>query len=169
VIRSCCLGAEPFEQVIPPGDYPIILTVAHFLAASDQRVAMATIQVSNEAPVTWQMATLAGQEIRVLKDDQFYGYGVDSGCGYLMAWEAAQFLSQKYDADEEYADRVINQMRQTYVHTWEWAKLELNTAGGLNAAVFSSGLGDGTYASYFGYNPLGQVVCLITDFGLLVR
>jgi hypothetical protein len=158
----------PFQQRIPPGRYPVVLSVAQFLANGDRRVAAATLRVSADSPVAWKLATRAGQNAAALKDDEIYGYGVDSGCGSLMAQEASEWLDQKYRADPTYFHQVIEQLSQTYETTWGWARLELSEPDRLNAAVFSSGFGDGYYASYWGYNGLGQVVCLITDFGILI-
>lgn len=36
-----------------------------------------------------------------------------------------------------------------------------------NTVSFSNGVGDGHYASYFGYDGAGRVVALVTDFGVL--
>jgi len=38
-----------------------------------------------------------------------------------------------------------------------------------NCVAFSSGWGDGVYASYFGYSTAHDVVCLVTDFDVLWR
>ena len=44
----------------------------------------------------------------------------------------------------------------------------LNDATGGNLVLFSSGWGDGCYASYFGYAADGSLACLITDFDVLL-
>jgi hypothetical protein len=36
----------------------------------------------------------------------------------------------------------------------------------LNMFIFTSGWGDGEYASYWGFDANGSPVCLITDFGI---
>jgi hypothetical protein len=33
-------------------------------------------------------------------------------------------------------------------------------------AVFSTGIGDGAYASYFGFSTNGEPVMLVSDFGM---
>jgi hypothetical protein len=43
--------------------------------------------------------------------------------------------------------------------------IDLDDDGGLDVALFASGLGDGMYASYWGWSK-GELVCLVTDFGL---
>jgi hypothetical protein len=45
----------------------------------------------------------------------------------------------------------------------------LDPETGANIIAFSSGDGDGCYASYFGLAADGSAACLVTDFGLLVR
>jgi hypothetical protein len=45
----------------------------------------------------------------------------------------------------------------------------LDPLTGANLVKFQSGDGDGCYASYFGLADDGAAVCLVTDFGLLVR
>jgi hypothetical protein len=45
----------------------------------------------------------------------------------------------------------------------------LDPETGANIVAFSSGDGDGCYASYFGLAADGSAACLVTDFGLLVR
>lgn len=38
---------------------------------------------------------------------------------------------------------------------------------GLNVMIFSSGYGDGFYASYWGFDDTGSPVALVTDFRVL--
>jgi hypothetical protein len=39
----------------------------------------------------------------------------------------------------------------------------------LHVALFSSGMGDGAYTSYWGFDAGGEPVCLLTDFDILGR
>ncbi|WP_277949839.1 DUF4241 domain-containing protein [Priestia endophytica] len=48
-----------------------------------------------------------------------------------------------------------------------WGNLILDEEHNLNALVFSSGYGDGFYASYWGIDEKGHVVSLVTDFNIL--
>lgn len=50
-----------------------------------------------------------------------------------------------------------------------FASAVLDAATGANIICFSSGWGDGCYASWFGLNREGVPACLVTDFGLLTR
>ena len=64
---------------------------------------------------------------------------------------------------------MIAAARPTYVHTRDWADFLLDDKTGLNVVFCSSGWGDGSYASYWGFDRDGEVVCLVTDFQVLPR
>ena len=56
------------------------------------------------------------------------------------------------------------EMKKTYVPTRDW--VIINTPKG-SAALFSSGWGDGGYASYFGLDQNNEPVTLVTDFQVI--
>jgi hypothetical protein len=49
----------------------------------------------------------------------------------------------------------------------KWADIDRDSKSDLHLIAFSSGCGDGYYASYWGYGDSGEIACLLTDFGLL--
>src|SRR5258708_38916260 len=76
-----CPETEPFDaRPIPPGQYPVILVVAH-IGKSDQRVALAALKISDAAPVRWEIATPVGWNPTRRSG---YTYCVDSGIGCFM-------------------------------------------------------------------------------------
>jgi hypothetical protein len=153
----------PFATRIPPDKYPVILSVAHY--GNDQRVACAMLKFGDGKPSRWGMALLPNQDLASLKEDEVYYYGVDSATGCFMDVAAAQVLVENIDSDI-YFDKITEEMDKTYVDTWSWANICLNPSTGANIICFSTGLGDGAYTSYFGYDEKGRVLCLVTDFGL---
>lgn len=153
----------PFAICVVPDKYPVILSIARF--CDDQRVAYAMLKFSDEKPVRWGMALLPKPDSASLKDDEVYYYGVDSATGCFMDVEAAQVLIENIDSDI-YLDQITEEMDKTYVDTWSWANICLSPSTGANIICFSTGLGDGAYTSYFGYDEKGDVLCLVTDFGL---
>ena len=155
---------EPFTRVAPTGRHAVVLSVAHF-EDGDQRVAGAMLRLGDGQPARWEMALLAAEELAELAEGEMFGYGVDSGTGCFMDEEAAQALARKMDEDESYSDELIDEMEKTYVHTWSWANVGLGD-GGANLVAFSTGVGDGLYASYFGLDAEGRPVSLVTDFSL---
>lgn len=50
------------------------------------------IKFTNEQAIEWELATRAGQELNQLKEDELFGYGVNTGMGCFMDAEAAIYL-----------------------------------------------------------------------------
>jgi hypothetical protein len=157
--------ASSFTVQLIPGRYPVVLSVAHF-DNPDQRVAYAALRIRDGQPHHWEMALRPGQDVSSLKPDHIFCYGVDSGTGCFMDLMASQGLTKRMDDDEEYFETLIAEMEKTYVDTWSWANLEMDTNTNANLIAFSSGLGDGCYPSYFGFDEQGNPLILVTDFGV---
>lgn len=154
---------KPFIKKVPQGSYPVYLSIIT-TEAGDQRAALATIQFSNEKPQTWELAITDDQDISTLQDDEYFGYGVDAGTGCFMD----QDTFHKFYAlseDNEYTDMLIDEMQKTYVDTWSYLNKEIEE--NCNIIMFSSGIGDGSYPSFFGIDSNGNICCLVTDFMIL--
>src|SRR5688572_1614093 len=54
-------GEQPFARAVPPGRYPVFLTIAHY-KGGDKREAFASVRFHPDNPVRWEMALLAGQD-----------------------------------------------------------------------------------------------------------
>ena len=80
-----------FTKTISPGHYPVILSVADFQPRNDARIAYAMLRISRETAVKWEVAIVNDQYPQEDKGE-VYGYGVDSGTGCFMDWNAAQAL-----------------------------------------------------------------------------
>jgi len=154
----------PFTRQAPTGRFLIDALIAHY-EGGDQRIAIATLRFSDTRPVKWEMAVKDGQDLSSLKPDEIFGYGVDSGTGSFMDSEAAAELVRKMEESDDYFEDMIEEMDKTYVHTRSWATIRPND--NYDIAIFSSGCGDGVYASYWGLDSDGNACCLLTDFGLI--
>jgi hypothetical protein len=64
---------------------------------------------------------------------------------------------------QKFVDDCGDEMQKSYRHTRHWAVAEGESG---SIAAFSSGYGDGYYASYFGLNATGAPAALVTDFGI---
>ena len=155
----------PFTRTVPPGRYPVLVNVAR-MQSYDERVAYAIVRVADTPPVRWELALLPGHDASELGDDEFFGYGVDSGTGCFMDAFAAERLEARAAEIGDNQD-LEDEMVKTYVHTWAWVDFVLDPDTGANVIAFSSGWGDGMYPSYWGLDETGAVVCLVTDFGVL--
>jgi hypothetical protein len=157
---------EPFAAEVPPGRYPVVLSIAHF-GNDDQRVAFATVRFRSSLPEKWEPAVLAGEDVEGAGEGFVTGYPVDSGTGCFMDLRAARCLGRKMDHNEDYWQRIMDELSENYVDTWGWVNRILDRSTGANLVAFSSGYGDGAYASFFGYGAASQAVCLVTDFGVV--
>lgn len=159
-------NATPYLQAVPNGRHPVSVAVARF-DDGDERVAFAQIRFGESPPTAWRMACAAGQDPAGLGSDDYFGYGVDSGTGCFMDPASGRLLSELMKADGNYYDAVDEEMQKTYRPTWSW--LDWRPAKGReeNIICFSSGWGDGSYASFFGFDADGQASALVTDFAVL--
>jgi hypothetical protein len=141
---------EALAGKFPAGKFPIMLAVAHF--SDDQRVACAVVRFNQAKTVRWKSCG---------------GYGVDSGTGCYMDAKAAAILEKRFLKEPDFPTKVIAELEKHQINTWSWANITLDEATGLNCVLFSSGVGDGGYNCFVGYDEGGTPTMLVTDFGLL--
>ena len=129
---------------------------------NDERVGFSRIFFSNKSVVKWEFAIQNGQEQALIFGDTFYSYSVDAGIGLFLDEKAkTEFMK---DDSQSTLDKIFKEMnKHTYV-TWQYGVCELNSH---NLVAFSTGLGDGHYATYVGYDDKGFPCRLLTDFGLV--
>ena len=163
----CACPYEAFTVTVPRGRYPVILSVAHYEGSGDQRVAFAMVRFSRRTPVSWEMAHLRDQDVQELKVDEIFGYPVDSGTGCFMDPTVGRLLRRELAREEDPGKQLLDALQANYTPTWNWANLVLHPSTGANVIAFSSGVGDGHYASYFGFDFAGAPVCLVTDFCII--
>ncbi|HEU4352637.1 MAG TPA: DUF4241 domain-containing protein [Burkholderiales bacterium] len=159
-------NTTPYLQAVPNGRHPVCVAVARF-DSGDERVAFARARFTDSTATGWKMALAAGQDAASLGPDHYFGYGVDSGTGCFMDPVAGRLLSQLMDADSSYYDAVDEEMQKTYRPTWSWLDWRPSKGAEENIICFSSGWGDGSYASFFGFDADGRVSALVTDFAVL--
>ena len=160
-----CPDTEPFAaELIPPGQYPVLLSIAH-IGERDQRVALAALLIDETLPVNWKIAVPSGIDVRGREE---YSYCVDSAIGCFMDADAVAPFTPICEDYDDNTDPILQTMEKTGWHgTASWANVCVNEETGVNIIAFTSGWGDGGYPSYFGYDENEQIVCLITDFCVL--
>lgn len=151
---------KAFVTSIPPGRHAVILSVARF--DGEHRVAFAKLELNELKAVRWEMALTPGQKIKSLKEGGFFGYPVDTGTGCFVDRVYVPVLVA-YLEDRGNRDRMIAQMGD-YFHPKDWLDVSLNQSSDANVILFSTGVGDGCYPSFFGYSESGVLVELVTDF-----
>jgi hypothetical protein len=160
----CGPESPGFTADLRPGSYPVILCFADS-PAGGRRVAYAMLRLQNINPVRWELATSSYEDVSTLKEGQYFGYLVDSGIGCFMDEAAGDVLIEGIELgnfQEYFAALLIEAMSKS-----EWVNFIVDESTGANVMAFSSGLGDGIYGTYFGYDEDDDLVCAVTDFNVL--
>ncbi|HEX8335065.1 MAG TPA: DUF4241 domain-containing protein, partial [Segetibacter sp.] len=152
---------KPFTQVFPTGEFPVQLSIAE--VGGEETAAFARINFSDEPVVKWQLALHEGQKPLPVGDEEIHGYSVDAGVGIFMDQESIKALDTKRIWDLESKHELFKEMDKHYHGDWRYTMYNF---GQHNLAAFSTGVGDGRYATYIGYDANGKPCRLVTDFGL---
>jgi hypothetical protein len=159
------LDVIPFTDQVPLGIFPVDCAIALF--GKKRRSAFSRVKFTNNKPARWKMALTAEQDPSSLIGSQFFGYGVDSGVGCFADIEAANLLIDRINREEEYSNNLSLKLFNKSFHAWSWINEYPDPSKELNVLCFYTGLGDGAYPSYFGLSESGNIVSLITDFGIV--
>lgn len=156
--------SEPFMVDVPPGRYPLRAWVAvlHKEGVETQRrVAALQLVVRDEPATRWELALVAGQDVSELGPDEYFGYGVDCGCGTLADVAAVNALAE-WDYERVEDAYIPAQLPLKPVPGLIAAVIDETT--GANVVTVGSGWGDGAYPTFVGYTEAGAVATLVTDF-----
>jgi len=148
---------EAFVRTVPPGSYPVSLVIA--TDTKQSRGAAAILRFSVASPVSWERA-------RTVEDDdlEMTGYGVDSATGCFLDSSALAIVATELEPTRQWEQRIEEALEITPDDDWFSANIAVSQSPPTNAIAFSTGFGDGLYASWFGLDADGNAVCLLTDF-----
>lgn len=148
---------EAFVRTVAPGSYPVSLVLA--TDSEKGRVAAAIVRFSDAAPVSWERA-------RTVEDDdlEMTGYGVDSATGCFLDSSALAIVATELEPTGQWEQLLEEALEVAPSDDWFSANIPVSQSPPTNAIAFSSGFGDGLYASLFGLDTAGKAVCLLTDF-----
>jgi hypothetical protein len=153
-------GRRPLARAVPPGTYPVTISVGRLDAIEEQRVAAAMVRFSARPVARWEAAANEGDDPATLKAGQYFGYGVDAGIGcFVDAGTAAGLTFDVWDA------KVLTAVLAADPKALCGAA-EVAIDGG-NLVAFTTGAGDGIYASFWGLDPQGEPVVLVTEFRIV--
>ncbi len=152
---------EPFTTDFPKGEFPVQVALAHI--NDDERIGFARIKFADTKPVRWEYAVTDGQDVNELEKGEIFGYSVESGTGSFMDTSGYADYDNLYKEDAELST-VSKQLNETYEDTRAWLMWEGKNS---NVAIFSTGYGDGLYATYIGYDTGGNICRLVSDFNML--
>ncbi|WP_432825682.1 DUF4241 domain-containing protein [Dactylosporangium sp. CA-092794] len=143
---SLDLGTKPFSVTVPPGSYPVSVSLATFVDdPRHSRVTAARLEVADRPAVRWALALRDGQEPLDLGYREFFGFGVDAGMACFV------------DADS------IDRMKDVWRTLGGLVEPRYRTIGSGDMVAWSSGWGDGAYPTWIGYDTKGAVTCFVAD------
>lgn len=148
---------KPYTQLFPAGEFPVQLSIVNL--GGEESIAFARILFSDEPVARWEFALLEGQKPLPINGEKTHEFCVDAGAGLYMDEMAAKAFDQSKSADTD-AD-MFKEMGKHNHHAWRYT---MYTFGTHNLAAFSTGLGDGCYSTYVGFDATGQPCRLLTDF-----
>lgn len=143
--------SSPLHYTFPIGEFPTELLMAkkgeHF-----ERPAAANVKFSNEEIHSWELAVPMGSNLTKLAKGDICGYGVDTGQAWITDLEALKCFRKKEAEDSQYAAGFRTDLGAIF------------PVDDLNIFIFTTGHGDGHYASYIGRDKKGNVCRLMTEF-----
>ncbi|MDE1996773.1 MAG: DUF4241 domain-containing protein [Rhizobiaceae bacterium] len=157
----------PLVRTVQPGDYAVTLYEA------SGRIAGASLRFADGKPVRWELATIAGQDVQTLKNDEFFGYAVDAGLGCYMdadTYKLMQVREERVQAEEDstdvnYYDDVVAPEIAVNDDKYVMHRPVHDKRG--NVAIFWSGWGDGVYPVFWGLDANDRPLVLFTDFQVI--
>ncbi len=149
----------PFTQQFPAGEFPVQLSIAK--QGPEERIAFARIKFSDEPVAKWEMALLKDQEPLPVESKKIHGFVVDGGLGIFADAEAVKVLN--IAPMQSLNDSVYREMDKHTHYDWRY---NIHEFGSNNLAMFSTGFGDGRYATYIGFDANGKPCRLLTDMDI---
>ncbi|MEV5333498.1 DUF4241 domain-containing protein [Streptomyces werraensis] len=144
---------NPRTAVVPPGEYPVTLSLLR--GTHGARVAAAKVTFRDSPPHAWEMLLRPDEDPALLGEGEYYGVGVDTGTVAFM--DATRTVSEE-ELDEEvflplsFDDRPSVELPGTDTEP--------------NLVAFSAGWGDGSYPVWIGRTEDGAAGCVVVDFRL---
>jgi hypothetical protein len=157
---------QPFTEAVPPGEYPVLVSVVRWVDHTEEWVAAAKLAIRGDPVVSWELALLPGQDPQTLHDGHFFGFGVDTGRASFFDVVAVPALARIF-ADDTWDDtgfgwRVLVDMFGDNL-TGELSDPD----SGANLIAFESGWGDGAYPTWIGRSASGDIACFVAEMHVL--
>jgi hypothetical protein len=145
------LGIAPYTATVPPGRYPVSLSV--MTTQGVDLVAAAKLAISNSPVTSWELAIPEGKDPSQLKPGEYYGVGVDvANAGFLDA-TVLPYMAGREETSPEDLNVLMTSLSAERV----------DPVSGVNYIVFNTGYGDGHYPVWIGRQADGTVTCFVMD------
>ncbi|MFE9675395.1 DUF4241 domain-containing protein [Streptomyces sp. NPDC006259] len=145
------IGKTPRTVAVPPGEFPVTLSVLRTTRGA--YVAAAGVTLLDVPAHEWDMALRPDEDLGLLSEGRFYGVGVDTG--------TAAFMDATRTVIEDELDEGL------FLPLDSHFSVELpGTEFEPNLIAFRAGRGDGAYPVWIGRTEDGRVGRVVVDFQL---
>lgn len=148
---------EPFVQSVPPGVYPVDLAITRRDEEKEQRIVMARVLFTRNAPVMWVKAVTNKKSQASPNVEEEFGYRVTTGTGSFMDAETADLFQLKTIDD---VDLILDSLMANYRPVCNWLENPIDERH--NIILFTSGTEIDAYSSYFAIDAGGDICLLVT-------
>ncbi|MBT31556.1 MAG: hypothetical protein CMO01_18025 [Thalassobius sp.] len=147
-------GLGPFNETFPTGKFIVEKSVVDVNGM--QFNAFVRIVFSDEAVVKWEYATMGRQKKISIFDEQIFGYPVDGGSAIIGDFEGVlKFNGQGDDLwDKNFGTESSGKDKVIIFEDY-------------NMIQFSTGVGDGNYGAFVGFDMNDKPVQFLTDFAFV--
>ena len=149
VVGEYLADVDAIDLRARPGVYPVRLTLARYPGQDFDRVAYASLVVSDAATVRWQPASVIA---------------VDGGTTTFTSAEGASLL---VTAAESGSGSAVQDSAWDSLAAHDYLGTEAAIEGSINLVMTSSGVGDGGYQVFVGYDSAGRPTRVVVDFVLV--
>ncbi|MBW8362786.1 MAG: DUF4241 domain-containing protein [Kaistella sp.] len=158
-----------FTIHFPQGEFPVLVHKER----ESNCIAYVEIIFGDSKIAEWKMATTDGQHLEDLKDEEIFGYPVESGMGCLMDFETQECLNHLENRLFHRKGADFMGIYEEFFHEHffdengaidQYAFLKPDDEKQGNIFAFETGYGEGFYASYIGFDEANNPIKIITEF-----
>lgn len=158
-----------FSQKFPEGSYTVLVHKER----ESNCIAYTEIVFAENPVVSWKLATIPGQDVSTLKEEEIFGYPVESGMGCYMDAETQECLNILENRLFHRKGADFMGLYEEFFHSHffdengaidQYALLKPDDEREGNIFAFETGYGEGFYASYIAYDAGQNPVKIITEF-----
>lgn len=162
---------KPYFVEVPKGTFPVKIAVAKLEDWGD-RYAAVKVEFTKEKAVVYREALIGEEELGDSEED-YFGFVVDAGLACITDTQVVPYVDQfisELDIENIYDDYFAELFAKNYKDNptnqrdlGDWINWKVPGTE-YQIPIFASGLGDGVYPVYFGYDANEEICSLYIHF-----
>ena len=163
---------KPYFVDVPKGNFPVKIAVAK-LEDWGNRYAAVKVEFTKEKAVVYREALIGEEELGDSEEEEYFGFVVDAGLACITDTQVVPYVDQfisELDVENIYDDYFAELFAKNYQENptnqrdlGDWINWKVPETE-YHIPIFASGLGDGVYPVYFGYDANEEICSLYIHF-----